>query len=119
MKIYTKKGDDGSTSLIGGKRVNKYDLRINSYGTIDELIAFTGLLRDHDMESKYKDALLFIQDRLMTCATLLATDTNDQKKTLPIIYEEDISFLENEIDEMEKKLPPLQSFLLPGGREYG
>ncbi|UCG26656.1 MAG: cob(I)yrinic acid a,c-diamide adenosyltransferase [Bacteroidales bacterium] len=114
MKVYTRTGDKGKTSLIGGKRVPKYHARIEAYGTVDELIAFIGLLRDQEVSKELKDYLIGIQDRLMTCAALLAVE-NDKDVTLPEIVSEDISSLENEIDRMHDELPALESFVLPGG----
>jgi cob(I)alamin adenosyltransferase len=115
MKIYTKGGDKGQTSLIGGTRVPKYHERIEAYGTIDELLAYTGLLRDSLNDINHKNLLIQIQDRLMTAASLLAADSDQYKINLPQICEDDILFLENAIDRMEKDLPPLHSFILPGG----
>ncbi len=115
MKIYTKTGDEGKTSLIGGKRVDKYDIRIESYGTIDELIAYVGLIRDQIHFKDDKDLLLAIQDRLMTCASIMATDCEDCKLRIPELYKKDIEQLEEEIDKIEKVVQPLQSFILPGG----
>jgi cob(I)alamin adenosyltransferase len=115
MKIYTKTGDTGTTSLIGGKRVPKFHERIEAYGTVDELISHIGLLRDQISDSDIKEKLLFIQDRLMTCATIIATDCEGCNLKLPVIMESDIEKLELEIDEMEKQLEPLHSFILPGG----
>jgi cob(I)alamin adenosyltransferase len=115
MKIYTKGGDKGRTSLIGGKRVPKYHERIEAFGTVDELIAYIGLLRDSLNDINQKNLLMQIQDRLMAAASLLATDSDQYKKNLPKIDEEDIIFLEKAIDRMEKDLPPLHSFILPGG----
>ncbi|MBI5538826.1 MAG: cob(I)yrinic acid a,c-diamide adenosyltransferase [Bacteroidia bacterium] len=115
MKIYTKTGDKGTTSLIGGKRVQKFHERIEAYGTVDELISHVGLLRDQISDNNIKENLLFIQDRLMTCATILATDCDGCNLKLPILIEADIEKLESEIDEMEKQLEPLHSFILPGG----
>jgi cob(I)alamin adenosyltransferase len=115
MKIYTKTGDKGETSLIGGKRVPKYHPRIEAYGTIDELIAFVGLLRDQNLEKRVEDNLLNIQDKLMVCAAILATDCEDCKIKIPSILDEDIEYLEKEIDSMQTKLPELKYFLLPGG----
>ncbi|OFX56726.1 MAG: ATP:cob(I)alamin adenosyltransferase [Bacteroidetes bacterium GWA2_30_7] len=114
MKVYTKSGDKGKTSLIGGARVPKYDNRIEAYGTVDELISFTALLKDSISNESVKNTLLWIQDRLMTCASILATDCDSCKK-IPIIYESDIERLEKEIDLMEESLKPLKSFILPGG----
>jgi cob(I)alamin adenosyltransferase len=116
MKIYTKTGDRGTTALIGGKLVPKYHERIEAYGTVDELMSYIGLLRDQeiikDIEKKF---LIEIQDRLMTCASLLAADCEDCKDSLPKLLEEDILLLEQEIDKIDKILPPLKSFVLPGG----
>ena len=115
MKIYTKTGDKGKTSLIGGKRVSKTHSQIEAYGTLDELMAYVGLLRDMDISAECKEALLFILDRLMVCASLLAMDHEAIGISLPELSEQDISFLENSIDEMEKGLEPQNSFILPGG----
>lgn len=118
MRIYTKKGDAGQTSLIGGKRVSKNDIRIESYGTVDELNSWIGLLRDHEeMPKKQFDQLIEIQDRLFTIGSLLATQPEGTKMKLPLIYEEDISFLENGIDEMNEELPKVYKFVLPGGNK--
>ena len=114
MKIYTRKGDKGETSLMGGKRVPKHHERIEAYGTVDELIAYIGLIRDQDIRDTIRDYLLEVQDRLMTCASLLAVD-DDPKIPLPEIEMGDIQSLELEIDRMEEELVPLTSFLLPGG----
>lgn len=114
MKVYTKSGDKGKTSLIGGARVPKYDDRIEAYGTVDELISFTALLRDSLVNEQIKNTLIWTQDRLMTCASILATDC-DGCKQIPILYESDIERLEKEIDNMEESLEPLKSFILPGG----
>lgn len=117
MKIYTKKGDAGQTSLIGGKRVAKNDLRIDSYGTIDELNSWIGLVRDHEEIPKAQFAqLIEIQDRLFTIGSLLATQPEGTKMKLPLLDENDILFLENAIDEMNEQLPPMRHFVLPGGK---
>ncbi len=115
MKIYTKTGDKGTTSLIGGTRVPKYHERIEAYGTVDELIAYMGMIRDQKIEEAIKNNLIEIQDRLMTCASILATDCDNCDVNIPKLYEADIEFLEQEIDKMEQQLPPLRSFILPGG----
>lgn len=115
MKIYTKTGDKGETSLIGGKRVSKHHIRIEAYGTIDELIAFVGLLRDNVADKKVHDFLLHSQENLMVCAAILATDHYDGDSQVPILHKEDILAIENEIDTMEKNLEPLNSFIIPGG----
>ena len=115
MKIYTKTGDKGTTSLFGGKRVSKAHLRIETYGTVDELNSFLGLVRDQEVNLKRKDELIEIQDRLFTVGSILATEPGNVKVKTPILKEEDISFLEARIDAMEAELPPLRSFVLPGG----
>jgi cob(I)alamin adenosyltransferase len=115
MKIYTKTGDKGETSLIGGKRVSKDHPRIDAYGTIDELISFTGLLRDQISDNILNDTLLYIQDRLMVCAAILAADCEDCKVKIPELSHDNILFLEKEIDKMESNLSPIHSFILSGG----
>jgi cob(I)alamin adenosyltransferase len=118
LRIYTKTGDKGETSLIGGTRLPKHHIRIEAYGNVDELNSWIGLLRDHDLCEHDTSLLIEIQDRLFTIGSLLATDP--EKKTrmqLPQITEGDISLLENEIDVMETTLPPMKSFILPGGHK--
>jgi cob(I)alamin adenosyltransferase len=115
MKIYTRTGDKGFTSLIGGKPVPKTHIRIEAYGTVDELMAHIGMIRDLYEEQTVREQLLFIQDRLMVCASLLATDCENCEIKLPDLEDGDILFLEKAIDEMEVHLPPLKSFILPGG----
>ncbi len=115
MKIYTKTGDTGTTSLIGGKRVPKFHDRIEAYGTIDELICYIGLIRDNNNDNKIKNNLLFIQDRLMTCASIIATDCEGCNVKIPLLKDTDVEFLEKEIDSLESQLEPLKSFVLPGG----
>lgn len=115
MKIYTKTGDKGTTSLIGGKRVPKYNIRIEAYGTVDELISYIGLLRDQNIDTRLQTNLLEIQDKLMVAAAILATDCDDCQIKLPELKEKDITFLEKEIDAMEQELPPLRSFVFTGG----
>jgi cob(I)alamin adenosyltransferase len=115
MKIYTKKGDTGTTQLIGGTRVPKNELRIEAYGTIDELNSFAGLLRDQHISDQHKKNILEIQDRLFTMGSLLAADPEKSKMKLPELKEEDILFLETAIDKMEATLPEMKSFILPGG----
>lgn len=117
MKIYTKTGDKGETSLIGGTRVPKYHDRIEAYGTVDELISYIGLIRDQKIDAHYISMLIEIQDRLMTCASILATDCENCNIKIPDIYKSDIELLEKEIDAMEQALPPLRSFILPGGHQ--
>jgi cob(I)alamin adenosyltransferase len=115
MKIYTKKGDQGSTGLIGGTRVPKHSIRIDAYGTIDELNAFIGYLGDHDIKSIYKEQLLEIQDRLFTIGSSLAADPEKSKMSLPDLLEKDVFDLEKWIDEMDELLPEMRYFVLPGG----
>ena len=115
MKIYTKTGDSGTTSLIGGKRVPKNDLRVESYGTVDELNSFTGLLRDSVISDYCQDVLLNIQKKLFIIQSLLASDNEQYTLKLEKLRDEDIGFLEIEIDKMNEELPALQSFIIPGG----
>jgi cob(I)alamin adenosyltransferase len=115
MKIYTRTGDKGNTTLIGGKKVPKTHIRIEAYGTVDELIANTGMLRDMSKNEDINRFLLEVQDRLMTCAAILAADCDDCMVKIPEIKESDITSLEKAIDEMELSLPVLSSFVLPGG----
>lgn len=114
-KIYTKGGDKGQTSLIGGKRVPKYHDKIEAYGTVDELISYIGLLRDHDIDESSKKILITIQKKLMICASILATNTENCNDKLPELKGNDIEYLEKEIDIIENSLPELKSFILPGG----
>ncbi|HYW94993.1 MAG TPA: cob(I)yrinic acid a,c-diamide adenosyltransferase [Bacteroidales bacterium] len=113
MKIYTRGGDKGTTALIGGRRVPKYHLKIEAYGTIDELMAQSGLLMDMYNNPGKKELFVWVLDRLMTAASLLASD--GQEEGLPKLLPDDIIRLENEIDAMEAHLPELRSFILPGG----
>ena len=115
MKIYTKTGDKGTTSLFGGKRVSKADLRIETYGTVDELNSFLGLVRDQEVNHKRKNELIEIQDRLFTIGSLLATEPGNTTVKTPHLNEEDVTFLEGKIDAMTGELPPIRSFVLPGG----
>lgn len=115
MKIYTKTGDKGMTSLIGGMRVPKYHPRIETYGTVDELIAFIGLLRDQPVDDHTREMLVFVQDKLMGCAAMLAAEEANSKTNLPTVSEADIRALETDIDAMDALLEPLTSFILPGG----
>jgi cob(I)alamin adenosyltransferase len=115
MKIYTKTGDEGTTSLFGGKRVLKSELRIDTYGTVDELNAWMGVLRDLEVNQKRKSALIEIQDRLFTIGSILATEPENTKVKIPHLQESDITFLEKEMDGMDALLQPMRSFVLPGG----
>ena len=117
MKIYTKTGDKGTTALFGGKRVSKADLRIETYGTIDELNSYIGLVRDQEVNAKRKNVLVEIQDRLFTIGSILATEPGNTKVKVPALVEADITFLEKEIDAMDSQLPPMKSFVLPGGHQ--
>jgi len=115
FKIYTKTGDEGTTSLLGGKRVPKYHERIEAYGTVDELIAYIGLIRDQKIKTIHKDFLLWIQDRLMVAAAILAADCENCEHKVPKLPETDITAIEKMIDQLEEQLPVLDSFILPGG----
>lgn len=115
FRIYTKTGDKGETSLIGGTRVPKHHIRIEAYGTVDELNSYIGLIRDQEIEKRSFDTLIEIQDRLFTIGSLLAADPEKSKMKLPQLSETDVEFLEKEIDEMDKHLPEMKSFVLPGG----
>jgi cob(I)alamin adenosyltransferase len=115
MKIYTKTGDKGLTSLIGGTRVPKHHLRIESYGTVDELNSYIGLIRDQDIAYHHKEVLKYIQDRLFTIGASLAADPDRSKMNIPDLYPEDIELLEQEMDAMDEELPQLKHFILPGG----
>jgi cob(I)alamin adenosyltransferase len=115
MKIYTKTGDKGLTSLIGGTRVPKYHLRIESYGTVDELNSYVGLIRDQEITDHDKDFLKEIQDRLFTIGSSLAADPEKSKMVIPDLNSEDIELLEKEMDEINLQLPELKHFILPGG----
>ena len=122
MKVYTKTGDKGTTALFGGSRVPKHHIRIESYGTVDELNSHIGLIRDQDINPLYKNVLIEVQDRLFTLGAILATPPekevlkNGEKRLQNLgIVETDIEYLEKEIDTMEADLPPMTHFVLPGG----
>jgi cob(I)alamin adenosyltransferase len=122
MKVYTKTGDNGTTALFGGTRVPKHHIRIESYGTVDELNSHIGLIRDQEINSHYKDVLIEVQDRLFTVGAILATPPeketlkNGEKRLQNLgILEADIDYLEKEIDAMEDSLPQMTHFVLPGG----
>lgn len=117
MKIYTKTGDQGSTSLFGGKRVLKSDLRIDTYGTVDELNSWIGVLRDQPVNQNRSAVLIEIQDRLFTIGSILATEPGNTKVKIPTLAETDIQLLEKEIDSMDAVLPPMKFFVLPGGHQ--
>jgi cob(I)alamin adenosyltransferase len=116
IKIYTKTGDNGTTSLLGGTKVLKSDLRIEAYGTVDELNSYIGLCRDLVADDAAKIVLLEIQDRLFTIGASLACDPEKERKMrIPDLNEEDVKLLENEIDRMDQFLPEMKNFILPGG----
>jgi cob(I)alamin adenosyltransferase len=116
IKIYTKTGDAGKTSLIGGTKVAKSNIRIDSYGTIDELNSFIGMVRDQLNDTPSKDVLKEIQDRLFTIGSSLACDPDKEPlMKIPDLKEEDVTFLEHQIDKMNETLPAMKNFILPGG----
>lgn len=124
MKIYTKTGDKGTTALFGGTRVPKHHIRIESYGTVDELNSHIGLIRDQQMDQHHKNILIHIQDRLFTVGAILATDpekavlkSGKERLNIPKISETDIYQLEQEMDAMNESLPPMTHFVLPGGHQ--
>ena len=122
MKIYTKTGDKGTTGLIGGSRVSKDHLRIESYGTVDELNSYIGLIKDQAIENQIKEVLIRIQHDLFTLGSMLATPTNkqtlkngEQRLNIPEVDTKSVTYLEKEIDKMNEKLPKMTHFILPGG----
>lgn len=115
MKIYTKTGDKGLTSLIGGTRVPKSSLRIECYGTVDELNSHIGLVRDQDVNAAHRPLLKEIQDRLFTIGSALAADPEKSKMKLPDLHAADVTLLEDEMDRLNLALPELRAFILPGG----
>ena len=115
MKIYTLTGDDGTTSLSGGRRVPKHHPRVEAYGSVDELIAWIGLLRDFKENSLRKAKLIYIQDQLMACAATLATESDSTNAGRYLPDDDCVSIVEEEIDRMEVNLQPLKNFILPGG----
>ncbi|SOC78598.1 cob(I)alamin adenosyltransferase [Salinimicrobium sediminis] len=124
MKIYTKTGDKGTTALFGGTRVSKHHIRIESYGTVDELNSHLGMLRDQQIDEHSHEILLRIQDRLFTIGSTLATDpekavlkSGKQRLEIPKVSIEDIELLEQEMDKMNEELPPMTHFVLPGGHQ--
>ena len=117
MKIYTNTGDKGQTSLLGGTRVPKHHIRINAYGTVDELNSFLGLVRDLDTDDMRRNFIQDIQSRLFTIGSSLAAETEKAKKFKPDIISADIESLEHAIDEMNEIVPPLKNFILPGGHQ--
>ena len=116
IKIYTKTGDKGTTTLIGGTKVPKSHLRIEAYGTIDELNSYIGLCRDLLKDEASRKILLEVQDRLFTIGSSLACDPiKEPKMRIPDLKSADVALLENEIDRINDELPPMKSFILPGG----
>lgn len=117
MKIYTKTGDDGTTSLFGGKRVLKDDERVDTYGDIDELNSIIGLSLNFVLSHEVKKDLMKIQNQLFRVGAFLATPIDDRSKlkTLENISDQDIIYFENRIDYYDERLPELKNFILPGG----
>jgi len=122
MKVYTKTGDKGTTALFGGTRVTKHHLRIEAYGTVDELNSWIGLIRDQEIDVRYKNILSIIQDKLFTVGAVLATDpkkmvlkNGKERLNIQKVSDDDILLLEKEIDAMEEELPQMTHFILPGG----
>lgn len=122
MKIYTKTGDKGTTALFGGSRVPKHHIRIESYGTVDELNSHIGLIRSQDMNPHYIEVLITIQNRLFTLGSILATDpkkailrSGQERLNIPKISSKDIEALESEMDQMNAEMPEITHFVLPGG----
>jgi len=125
MKVYTKTGDKGTTALFGGTRVPKHHIRIESYGTVDELNSYIGLIRDQDINENHKKLLIEIQDQLFIIGAILATDpekeilkNGKQRLNIARISEQDIINLENEIDRIDQVLPQMTHFVLPGGHPF-
>jgi cob(I)alamin adenosyltransferase len=124
MKIYTKTGDKGTTALFGGTRVKKYNSRIESYGTVDELNSYIGLIKDQEISEEAKESLLKIQNELFTLGAMMATPpeketlkNGKERLNIPKIDDASIIFLENEIDKMDEVLPQMTHFILPGGHQ--
>lgn len=124
MKIYTKTGDNGTTALFGGTRVPKHHIRIESYGTLDELNSHLGLIRDQDIDQHYKDVIIDIQDKLFIIGAILATDpekailkNGKERLNIEKISAKNIALLEKEMDAMNEALPPMTHFVLPGGHQ--
>lgn len=122
MKIYTKTGDNGTTALFGGTRVAKHHIRIESYGTLDELNSWLGLIRDQEIDAHTSNTIAIIQDKLFTVGAILATDpekailkNGKERLNIPKIANADIELLEKEMDQMNEELPQMTHFILPGG----
>jgi cob(I)alamin adenosyltransferase len=115
MKIYTLTGDDGTTALVGGKRVPKHSLRVEAYGSVDELITWIGLLRSHKENDKRKEILVYVQDQLMYTAAAVANENGNKRPQVLLPEPACLAKIEAEIDRMEAELQPIKSFVLPGG----
>ncbi len=116
FKVYTKTGDDGTTGLVGGNRVKKYDPRLEAYGTVDELNACIGVIRSYTIPDEIKTLLIQIQNKLFNIGSRLASDEKGDALTANLaVKQEDIEVLEKEIDSLEENLPELRNFILPGG----
>lgn len=115
MKIYTKTGDKGLTSLVGGSRISKAELRIEAYGTVDELNSYLGMLRDQEVNDARKELLKEIQDRLFTIGAILASEPEQTRKQIPDLFMSDVQLLETAMDQMDEHLAPMRFFILPGG----
>ena len=116
MKIYTKRGDKGETSLIGGSRVPKYDTQVEAYGTLDELNSYLGLIIDLNKSDKHTNEILtHIQNTVFIAESRIASDSDEALAKMPTIKDQDIKILEQEIDQLSLELPPLKNFILPGG----
>ena len=117
MKVYTKTGDQGITSLFGGARVPKSHIRIEAYGTVDELNSYVGLLKDQPVNQSRKAFLEEIQDKLFTIGAILATEPGNNKVKIPSLAAENVLTLEKAMDDMDESLPEMKNFVLPGGHE--
>ena len=117
MKIYTKKGDSGHTSLIDGQIVNKHNLSVDAYGTVDELNSFLGLLKDYIKDETIKDILNNIQPKLFSIGSILASGKNQDILEKVKIEKKDVKYLESHIDSMNNELPELKNFIIPGGHK--
>ena len=116
--IYTKTGDKGMTSLVGGERVSKADIRIEAYGTIDELNSFLGLLRCKMLDEKEKETISFVQNKLFSIGSYLATDQSKTSlRKASLLFDKEVVRIEKNIDKLEQSLPPLKKFVIPGGTE--
>lgn len=113
--IYTRKGDDGTTSLVGGERVPKYDLRVECYGTIDELVSYLGLVRAHLNSELLSNEIKKIQCTLFNAESILACETSELADKMPRVGKEAVRYLERKIDAMNAQLPPMKAFIIPGG----